>query len=156
MYKGCNVGPLFSQTKLPITYGTYETMMKVPNNDALLNGFFLYGDDKYNPEIHYEIDIEVLFYEGKWQAWTTIFNESHKDYVYNGVEHGVIFQRKIDLDFDPSADYHSYRIDFYDNFIAFSIDGVEVSRWDNSFDYGDMYMYSLTGYLVNCQILHYK
>lgn len=130
------------QTKLPISYGTYEAMMKVPDSDALLNGFFLYGDDKYNPEIHYEIDIEVLFYEGNWQAWTTIFNESNEDYEYNGEEPGVIFQKKIDLDFDPSEKYHSYRIDFYDNFVSFAIDGVEIARWDKRFDYGDMYMYA--------------
>ena len=49
---------------LPATYGTYEARMKVPDSDALLNGFFLYGDDR-----NYEIDMEILFYEGRWQVW---------------------------------------------------------------------------------------
>lgn len=132
-------------TILPITYGTYEASMKVPDNEALLNGFFLYGPDKYNPNITYEIDMEVLFYEGKWQLWTTIFNESHKDYVA-GEEPGVIFTKQIDLNFDPFEDLHNYRIDFYKNYVSFALDGVEVSRWNNSLDYGEMHMYAGTFY----------
>lgn len=132
-------------TKLPITYGTYEASMKVPDNKALLNGLFLYGPDKHNPNITYEIDMEVLFYEGKWQLWTTIFNESHRDYVA-GEEPGVIFNKRIDLSFDPSKGLHNYRIDFYQDYISFALDGNEVSRWNKSLDYGEMHMYAGTFY----------
>lgn len=133
-------------TILPVTYGTYEALIKVPDNDALLNGFFLYGTDKYDSNLTYEVDMEILIYEGKWQLWTTIFNESHNEYDYNGEEPGVIFQEIIDLDFDPSESFHSYRIDFYKDFISFTLDGVEVSRWNNSFQYGDMHMHTGTFY----------
>lgn len=131
-----------SRTILPETYGTYEAMIKVPDSDALLNGFFLYGHNEHNDGVEHEIDIEIMYHEGKWQAWGTVFNETHKDYVYNGIEPGVIYQSKIDLDFDPSIDYHSYRIDFYDDFISFAVDGKEFGRWKNKFDYGDMHLYA--------------
>ena len=71
-----------------------------------------------------------------------MFNENHEDYIYNGVEPGVIYQTKIDLDFDPSKDYHSYRIDFYENFISFSVDGYEFGRWENKFNYGEMNLFA--------------
>lgn len=128
-------------TILPETYGTYEAMIKVPDSKALLNGFFLYGHESDTGDEH-EIDIEILYYEGKWQLWGTIFNATHPDYVYNGEEPGVIYQSKIDLPFDPSKDYHSYRIDFYDDYISFAVDGNEFGRWENKFDYGDMHLHA--------------
>ena len=130
------------RTILPETFGTYEAMIKVPDSDSLLNGFFLYGHNENNHGIEHEIDIEILYYEGKWQVWGTVFNETHKDYVYDGIEPGVIYQEKIDLNFDPSKDYHSYRIDFYDDFVSFAVDGVEFGRWKNKFNYGDMHLYA--------------
>lgn len=129
-------------TILPETYGTYEAMIKVPDNDALLNGFFLYGYNGKEEGVEHEIDIEILYYEGKWQAWGTIFNETNENYVYNGIEPGLIYQKKVDLDFDPSEDYHSYRIDFYKDYVSFAVDGNEFGRWENKFDYGDMHLYA--------------
>lgn len=133
-------------TELPITYGTYESLIRVPDNDALLNGFFLYGDDRHDPNFHYEIDMEILFFEGKWQLWTTIFNESHKNHEENKGEPGVVFHNKVDLDFNPSEDFHSYKIDFYQDYVSFSLDNVEISRWNSKFEYGDMHMYVGTFY----------
>lgn len=133
-------------TILPITYGTYEASIKVPDNDALLNGFFLYGTDKYDSTTTYEIDMEILIHEGQWELWTTIYNESHKDYDNSYEEPGVIFQKRTKLTFDPSKDYHNYRINFYESYISFALDGVEVSRWNNRLDYGDMHMYAGTFY----------
>lgn len=131
------------KTTLPVTYGTYEARMKVPNSDALLNGFLLYGESPNNPSITYEIDLEVLRIDGKWQVWTTIHNKSNDLYApNNGLEPGEIYQKKVDLSFDPSANFHNYRIDFYRNYTSFTVDGVEVSRWDETFDYGDMYIHA--------------
>ena len=129
------------RTILPETYGSYEAMIKVPESDALLNGFFLYGHNEKHSEVEHEIDIEIVYYEGKWQVWGTVYNETHKDYVYNGIEPGVIYHAKLDLDFDPSSSFNSYRIDFYDDYISFAVNGREFGRWENRFDYGDMHLY---------------
>lgn len=135
-------------THLPITYGTYEAKIKVPDSKALLSSFFLFGyvneDDKITP---YEIDMEVLYYEGKWQLWTTVFNESNKVYKPGEYsEKGTVFHKEIDLDFDPSKDYHNYKIDFYDKYVSFSLDDKVVAKWDGAFDYGEMRAYTGTFY----------
>ena len=35
---------------------------------------------------------------------------------------------------------------FYDNYVSFALDGIEVARWNKSFNYGDMHMYAGTFY----------
>lgn len=135
------------RTKIPITYGTYESSIMVPDNDGLLNGFILYGEDAENPSITYEVDIEILKYEGKWQVWSTVFNISSKLYdENNGLEPGVIYQSKKILDIDPSENFHNYKIDFYQEYISFYMDDKEIAKWNNRFDYGDMYLYTGTFY----------
>jgi len=134
-------------SKLPVTYNTYEGRIKVPDSDALLNGLFLYGADKEDYNITYEVDMEILYLEGKWQLWTTVFNPTHKDYdASNPGEPGVIYQKLIDLSFDPSADYHNYKINYYIDYISFEVDDVEVSKWNGVFDYNDMNLYASTFY----------
>lgn len=136
-----------ARTRLPITYSTYEAKIKVPDSDALLNGFFLYGDNNYNPELSHEIDVEILFRDGKWQVWTTIFNPTHPEFKQDpNLEPNVIFSKATDLWFNPSEDYHTYTINFYEDYISFAVDGKEISRWEGKFDYADMYLYVSTFY----------
>lgn len=137
------------------SYGSFETKFKVPEQKGLLNGFFLYG---YDNGTTYEMDMEILYRDGKWQLWTTIFNETHKDYAlgiylddynpnisYNTgnnpyAEPGVIFQKKINLSelgIDPSQTFNNYKINYYKNSVSFEINDIEVARWNNSFDYHD-------------------
>ncbi len=126
----------------PITYGSFEGRIKVPNSDAILNGFFLYGYDSADPDSSYEIDIEILKFEGQWNMWTTIHNNKHESHgIDPTLEPGEIFQKRIALLFDPSLDYHNYKINFYRYYVTFEIDGIEVARWDGKFVYRDMSLY---------------
>jgi beta-glucanase (GH16 family) len=115
----------------------------VPNNDGLLNGFFLYGENPTDPSITYEIDMEILKYQGKWQLWSTVYNISNSKYnSNNGLEPGAVYQSKIDLTSDPSQDFHNYKINFYQDYISFYLDNKQVGNWQNEFDYGDMYLHA--------------
>lgn len=134
------------KTLLPMTYGSYEIRMKIPDSDSLLNGFFLYGDIK-NSEIANEIDIEIMKKDNKWQIWTTIYNPIKPDYKYNpNWDPGVVYHNEIDLDFDPTLDYHNYRINYYENYISFCIDNIEFDRWNDKFAYSNMNLYAGTFY----------
>ena len=126
-------------------YGVYESSIKVPEQHGLLNGFFIYTeDDNDNP---FEVDMEILYYQGKWQLWTTVFNPTNANYVYgaylNGntsieAEPGVIFQKQIDLSamgVDPTSGYHNYRFDIEEDVISFYLDDKRVSQWNGAIDY---------------------
>lgn len=129
-------------SKLPITYGSFEVRMKVPNSNSILNGFFLFGYDPLDETASYEIDMEVLKQKTIWQLWTTIHNSKHHTYGSNpALEPGEVFQEKINLSFNPVTTYHNYKINFYENYISFEVDGVEVSRWNEKFVYRDMRLY---------------
>lgn len=125
-------------------YGSYESRMQVPDGDAELSGFFMYTD----PDAQHEIDMEVLNYEGQWQLWLTIHNKNHAKFVPGKVsdEPGEIFKEKIPLDFDPSEGMHDYRIDYYPDYVAFQVDGEEVARWSERFDFAKMQLFAGTFY----------
>lgn len=121
-------------------YGSYESRMQVVDGDAELSGFFLYTA----PDAQHEIDMEVLNYEGKWQLWLTIHNKNHAKFVPGKVsdEPGEIFKEKIPLNFDPSKGMHDYRIDYYPDYVAFQVDGKEVARWSERFDFAKMQLFA--------------
>lgn len=134
--------------------------MTIPDNDGLFNGFFLYTS---NNSMSYEIDVEILFRDGEWQLWTTIFNEAHPDYKQlhrtlrkareaelgrgnAGLDGGEIFKIEQPLGFDPTTGYHNYKIDVRKDHIAFIVDNVERSRWDGSFEMIPLNLYAGTFY----------
>lgn len=147
------------------SYGEYEARIKLPEQKGLLNGFFMYGENGSTGK-SYEIDMEMLIFEGEWELWMTIHNEGHPDYVYgkylenydpnknyspegglgdpNYAEPGVIFQKKVKLkDYDAvptyaAGEYHNYKIDYNEDYIAFYINDVEVGRWNGKFGKHDM------------------
>lgn len=101
---GTLAGGEFSSTDY-FKYGTYRASMLLPCVIGSVTGFFLYNDNGD------EIDIEI-YNDGDWYVEFTTWV---KDVKTNTV-------RKT-LNFDPSAGYHEYRIDFYPQGLSFLIDG---------------------------------
>lgn len=90
-----------------LKYGTYRTRMRVAPWKGAITGFFLYHGNGGGGD---EIDIE-LYHDGEWQiAFTT------------WVKGNMTNTMKKAFEFDPSAEYHEYRIDFYPKQVRFFVD----------------------------------
>lgn len=105
-------------------YGSYEISMKLPNAPSSITGFFLYSP----PDFYHEIDIEV-FNQPDSEIWFT-------SYIDGAVHH----ETKTALDFDPTANFHKYRIDYYPHEVRFYIDGVAVKTWEDGFSQKPMHL----------------
>jgi len=89
-------------------YGTYRASMLLPPTPGLVSAFFLFhGPADRNDEI----DIEIYNHDG-WQIEFTTWVQ--------GVRTNTV---KKPLRFDPSTEYHEYRIDFYPQSVSFLVDG---------------------------------
>ncbi|OPY18524.1 MAG: Glycosyl hydrolases family 16 [Methanomethylovorans sp. PtaU1.Bin093] len=105
-------------------YGTYRASMKLPNAPSSITGFFLYlGPDFYN-----EIDIEI-YNDPKGEAWFTT-------YANGKIQHSVTKS----LGFDPTADFHEYRFDFYPGNLSFYIDGKLMQTWTDGMTTNPMHL----------------
>lgn len=132
-------------TKAMESFGAYEARIKVPEQQGLLNGFFMYGEDSAGNV--FEMDMEILKTGGKWELWMTVHNASSDDYVYgkyledydpnivysedgdNYAEPGVTYQKKVnlaDLGIDPTSGYVNYKIDFKSNDVKFFVNNNQV------------------------------
>jgi hypothetical protein len=89
-------------------YGTYRASMLLPPVAGLVAAFFLFHGPAGSND---EIDIEIYNCDG-WQIEFTTWVQ--------GVRTNTV---KKPLEFDPSAGYHEYRIDFYPQGLSFLIDG---------------------------------
>ena len=104
-------------------YGTYRASILVAPVPGSITGFFLYrGPTNANNEI----DIEI-YNDGKWQIEFTTW--------LNGDETNTI---KKPLNFDPSAEYHEYRIDFYPQEVNFFVDGQLMQKYNSGLPTEDM------------------
>lgn len=105
------------QTRRNQSFGSYEVSMKLPNAPSSITGFFLYRA----PDFYHEIDIEI-FNQPNSQLWLTTYE--------NGKE---VNEYKEPLWFDPTADYHRYRIDYYQDKVSFYIDDRHIQTWTDGF-----------------------
>ena len=98
-------------------YGTLEASIKAATNDGIVGGsmFFYTGPGDGNP--HDEIDIEFI----KGNLSTTYFT--------NGVGGP---ETMIQLGFDPSIAFHSYKIEWHPDTISWYVDGTKVRSAANS------------------------
>uniref|UniRef100_UPI001BD3CE4B glycoside hydrolase family 16 protein n=2 Tax=Methanomethylovorans sp. TaxID=2758717 RepID=UPI001BD3CE4B len=101
------------ESKSLYKYGTYRARMKLPNAPSSITGFFLYMD----PDFYSEIDIEV-YNDKSGKIEFTTYSEGKKQN----------FATKS-LGFDPTADFHEYRFDFYPGNLSFYVDGKLLQRW---------------------------
>jgi beta-glucanase (GH16 family) len=103
-----------------VTYGSYESRMKLPKAPSSITGFFLYAP----PDYFYEIDIEIHnTNEGKLLLTTYEGGAVQNEYVGK-------------LGFDPTADFHNYRFDYAVDGVAFYVDSKLILEWQDGFPVG--------------------
>lgn len=100
-----------------VTFGSYETRMKLPKAPSSITGFFLYAP----PDFFYEIDIEIYNTEEGKLLLTT--------YADGGVQNEYVGK----LGFDPTADFHTYRFDYLSERVAFYVDDKLIQQWHEGF-----------------------
>ena len=94
-------------------YGTYRARIRTADAPSSITGFFLYR----SPDYYAEIDIE-LYNDGTGNVdFVTYANGQRTHYVGK------------QLTFDPSADFHTYRIDYEPNVVQFYVDGDLQKAW---------------------------
>ncbi|MFA5104023.1 MAG: glycoside hydrolase family 16 protein [Candidatus Margulisiibacteriota bacterium] len=100
-------------------YGSLEASVKAANGNGLVTSLFFYtGPSEGKPWD--EIDVEIL---GKDPT------QMQTNYITDG-KGG--HEKMIDLGFDASQDYHSYRIDWEKDKIVWYVDGKQVHSEDGS------------------------
>ncbi|MGB5823794.1 MAG: glycoside hydrolase family 16 protein [Proteocatella sp.] len=105
-------------------FGSYEVKMKLPDAPSSITGFFLYKE----PDFYHEIDIEV-------------YNEPKAYIVFTSYEDGqAANEHREYLNFDPTLDYHEYRIDYYSDKIAFYVDDKRMHNWHEGFSKEKMHL----------------
>ena len=107
-YKGAEY-----RTKDSFLYGRFETSYKSFEKDGALASFFTYhdGGGEWN-----EIDIEIM---GRYN------NEVQFNAITPGQTNHV---RAEYVNFNPSADFHTYAFEWTPDYVAWFIDGNEVYR----------------------------
>ena len=109
-YKGAEY-----RTKESFLYGRFEVKYKSSAGSGQTSTFFLYNDDYPNTAWN-EIDIEIL---GRYTD----------DIQFNPITPGRInHERHQYVDFNPALDFHTYNIEWTPQYVAWFVDGVEVSR----------------------------
>jgi beta-glucanase (GH16 family) len=88
-------------------YGSYRASIKFDSTPGAVVGWFVYKDE---PDLH-EIDVEYLTDDIKHVHFTLHHIQTDVDY------------RKDAIRFDPTADFHEYRFDWYSNKVVYFIDG---------------------------------
>lgn len=106
----------------PVSYGSYEIAMTVPDNPGTLTGFFLYG----SPDYDHEIDIEVMN-DTRGEIWLTTYADGKEQHAYKE-EHAI----------DPTDGLHTYRIDYFPDYTAFSLNGEELARFTDGYSHEPM------------------
>lgn len=106
------------------SYGSYEISMKLPNAPSSITGFFLYAP----PDYAQEIDIEI-------------YNQPDGKIMFTSYANGAQTQSVTkDLSFDPTADFHHYRIDYQPDFIDFYVDDLHLTRFSAGIPDNPMYL----------------
>lgn len=106
------------------SYGSYEISMKLPNAPSSITGFFLYAP----PDYEQEIDIEI-------------YNQPDGKIMFTSYANGAQTQAvTMDLSFDPTADFHHYRIDYQPDFIDFYVDDLHLTRFGAGIPDNPMYL----------------
>lgn len=110
------------QTVRLVHYGSYEISMKLPDVPSSITGFFLYKA----PDFYHEIDIEV-------------FNQPDSEVLFTTYSDGLTQNEdRQPLPFDPTADFHHYRIDYFPDRTAFYIDDQLMREWTDGFTHDPM------------------
>lgn len=115
-------------------YGTYEARLKVPDAPSSITGFFLYAGPDYEKEIDVELynqrvlDPSTGTYKGEIM-FTTYAPHYYPD--------GTLIREPthtttMELPFDPTAGFHTYRFDLYPDSVSFYADDVLMQTWTDA------------------------
>ena len=112
------------RTKEAYLYGRFEANYKLQNKDGYLSSFFTYftGTDSipWTAQKWNEIDIEIL---GRY----------NNNVQFNTITPGQVNHvRSNFVNFDPTADYHTYGFEWTPEYVAWFIDDQEVYRQTGS------------------------
>ncbi|MGV8905538.1 MAG: glycoside hydrolase family 16 protein [Acetobacterium sp.] len=108
--------------------GTFEARMKLPDAPTSITGFFLYKA----PDYYYEIDIEVVNGQNGPLLLTTYADgQKNNEYVNQ-------------MNFDPTKEFHDYRIEVNQERVSFYIDAILIESWSQGFPKEKMYL------MLNC------
>jgi len=118
------------QSKQLHGYGTYEIRMKIPRAPSSITGFFLYKA----PCFESEIDIEI-YNERNGEIWFSAYSNGEKS-----------SSKPQKLSFDPSTDFHNYRIEYYPERIDFLVDNKLIHSEKNIIPHREMYLLVNTWY----------
>jgi DNA-binding beta-propeller fold protein YncE len=101
-------GGLVNSLRTDFHFGSYRARMRTPAAPGVVSAFFYYYSDSS------EIDIELL--SGEHDAGTLHF------VCHPSATPGAY--KMVDLGFDPSADFHEYRFDWYPGRAELWVDGA--------------------------------
>lgn len=110
------------------SYGAYEIRMKLPDAPSSITGFFLYKA----PDYFHEIDIEI-YNQSDGAYWLTTYAEGKKTNLFIGK-----------FSFDPTEDFHNYRIEYSPAKLEFYVDNMLIKRWTDGYPKEPMHL------MVNC------
>lgn len=108
--------------------GTFEARMKLPAAPTSITCFFLYKA----PDYYYEIDIEVVN-EPNGSLLLTTYSDGKKNNEYVN-----------QLNFDPTKEFHDYRINVNQESVAFYVDTILIKSWSEGFPKEKMHL------MLNC------
>jgi beta-glucanase (GH16 family) len=106
-------------------YGTYRTRMKIAHAPSSLTALFLYK----RPDYAQEIDIEI-------------FNDSTGRVMFSTYSGSAQTNSEIvDTEYDLSADFHEYTIEYDPGSVRFLLDGTELKRFSSGVPRSSMYLF---------------
>ncbi|KAJ2906210.1 glycoside hydrolase family 16 protein [Zalerion maritima] len=118
-----------SSDRLDMFYGTYRAGMKLTDVDGTCAAFFWYFNDTQ------EIDMEFLSTEFNYDNDTYPVNLvlQSREAAADGYDAaGTNDFAKVDLPFNPTTDFHEYRLDFITDRVVFYADGQALATMNGS------------------------
>jgi beta-glucanase (GH16 family) len=116
-----------------LTYGRVRARIKFASGSAVISSLVTiytpWPADDWN-----ELDIECLGQAGKVQLNAMVYMGQPTTPPVTTSVKPTAFPTMATLDFDPSADFHDYEIEWTPQGARFSIDDVEVRRWSEHID----------------------
>ncbi|KAK3333468.1 concanavalin A-like lectin/glucanase domain-containing protein [Cercophora scortea] len=122
-------GAEVDSTRLDLSYGTFRALMKMSSIPGTCAAFFWYLNDTQ------EIDIELLSREfdaanASYPVNLVLQSREAAESGFNAAQTGTFV--KAYLPFDPTKDFHEYRIDYVPGQVFFYADGALLAGMNGS------------------------
>ncbi|KAF7723430.1 hypothetical protein EC973_002029 [Apophysomyces ossiformis] len=109
-------GGIGTKRQIDFLYGSFRSYLRTSPVHGTVAAMYMYNPGN-------EIDIEVLSAVDPPQSYFAI----HPGLIENGRASALTHDNHW-LGFDPTADFHEYRFDWFPDLVIFYIDGVEARR----------------------------